>query len=374
VQTRKHNGSSSDFTGCPNISVLAHCRSNTNFNPEDLPVKKLTNKFMLTAVAAGLASLTLPITAHAQLSVPEAQVNALEGLAGKQAGFRRSQAKGVCASGYFVGNADGRALSSAAVFKGDRVPVVARFSVGGTNPKASDKSRSVRGLALQFSLADGSQWMTGNISAPVFFVSRPEQFVPFLQARSPDPATGKPDPEKIKAFSEANPDTTVQGAYLAKAPIPASFGSVNYWGTNAFEFVNAQGQGQFVRWQFAPESGTLGLTDDELKSMPDEFLADELRKRVAAKPVAYNFNLQLADKDDQLTDPTKPWPDSRKVVAAGRLVIDAVEPALGGACDRITFNPLVLPQGIKASADPVLLARPAPYAISLGRRLGEAPR
>lgn len=48
------------------------------------------------------------------------------------------------------------------------------------------------------------------------------------------------------------------------------------------------------------------------------------------------------------------------MVAAGKLVIDAVEPALGGACDRITFNLLVLSQGMKASADPVLLARPAP--------------
>lgn len=329
-------------------------------------------QLILTAVAAGLGSLLLPVASQAQVSVPEAQVNALEGLAGKQAGFRRSQAKGVCASGYFTGNADGRALSSASIFKGDRVPVVARFSVGGTNPKASDKSRSVRGLALQFTPADGAQWMTANISAPMYFVSKPEQFVPFMQVRSPDPATGRPDPEKLKAFNEANPDTTAQGAYLAKAPIPASFGSVNYWSTNAFEFVNAAGKGQFVRWQFAPEAGVLGLTDDQLKTMPDEFLADDLRKRVATTPVAFNFNVQLAEKEDQLTDPTKPWPDSRKVVVAGKLVIDKVEPALGGACDTITFNPLVLPTGMKASADPVLLARPAPYAVSFGRRLSEA--
>jgi catalase len=31
----------------------------------------------------------------------------------------------------------------------------------------------------------------------------------------------------------------------------------------------------------------------------------------------------------------------------------------------------VLPKGLAPSSDPVLLARPAPYAISLGRRLGE---
>ena len=108
--------------------------------------------------------------------------------------------------------------------------------------------------------------------------------------------------------------------------------------------------------------------------MPDDFLADDLRKRVAAAPVVFDFKVQLADKGGQLTDPTKVWPDSRTVLPAGQLVIDKVEPGASGACDKITFNPLVLLKGIKPSADPVLLARPAPYAISLGRRLTEASK
>ena len=331
-----------------------------------------TTLFM--AATAGLACLLAPLTAHAQASPAQTQVDALEGLFGKQAGFRRSQAKGLCASGYFVGNASGRELSSAAVFNGDKVPVVARFSVGGGNPKASDKSKSVRGLALQFSLANGEQWQTANISAPMYFVSKPEQFAPFVQVRTPDPATGKPDPVKLKAFNDANPETLLQAAYLATAAVPASYAAANYWSTNAFEFVNAKGEGRFVRWHFAPEGGSLGLTDDQLKALPDDFLADELRKRVAAAPAVLDFKLQLAAADDPLTDPTRVWPDSRPVVTAGKLVIDKVEPALGGACDKITFIPLVLPSGIKPSADPVLLARPAPYAVSLGRRLGEAAK
>ena len=329
---------------------------------------------LLSALSFTLVSAFVPVFAHAQTSPPEAQVNALEGLFGKQAAQRRSQAKGLCATGHFVGNAQGRALSSASVFNGDKVPVIARFSVGGGNPKASDKSRSVRGLALQFSMPNGESWLTANISAPMYFVSKPEQFVPFLQVRSADPATGKPDPEKLKAFNAANPETTLQGAYLAKAPIPASYAGANYWSTNAFEFVNAKNESQFVRWQIAPEGGELGLTDEQLKSMPDEFLADELRKRVAVKPAAFDFKVQLAEKDDQLTDPTKVWPEARKVVSVGKLVIENVSADLGGACVGITFNPLVLPKGIKPSADPVLLARPAPYAISLGRRLTETPK
>lgn len=326
------------------------------------------------AAAAGLASMMLPVVAQAQASPPEAQVNALESLFGKQASFRRSQAKGLCASGYFEGNAVGRSLSTASVFSGEKVPVVARFSVGGGNPKASDKSRSVRGLALQFTTAKGEQWLMANISAPMYFVSKPEHFAPFLQVRTPDPATGKPDPVKLKAFNDANPDSLIQGGYLAKAPIPASYGTVSYWSTNAFELVNAKKESQFVRWEFTPDTGTIGLTEEQLKSLPDDFLADELRKRVAAGPVSFAFRVQLADKSDQLTDPTKVWPDSRTVLPIGKLVIDKVEAALGGACDKITFNPLVLPAGIKPSADPVLLARPAPYGISLGRRLTEAAK
>ena len=330
------------------------------------------NTSALVVAATGLLAFSLPLAA--QVPAPLAQVDALEGLFGKQPSFRRSQAKGICASGYFIGNEAGRALSGASVFKGDKVPVVARFSVGGGNPKASDKSRSVRGLALQFSPANGESWLSANVSAPMFFVSKPEQFASFLQVRTPDPATGKPDPVKLKAFNDANPETTLQGAYLAKTAVPASYGSASYWSTNAFEMVTAAGQGQFVRWQFAPEQGMVGLTDEQMKSMPDDFLAADLRQRVAAAPVVFDFKLQLAEAGDPLTDPTQVWPDGRRVVSAGRLVIDAVEPGAGGACDKITFNPLVLPQGIKPSADPVLLARPAPYALSLGRRLTEVPK
>lgn len=333
------------------------------------------NSTLTAAALVACGSFLLgPVALAQQPSAPEAQVNALEGLFGKQPGARRSQAKGICATGHFVGSTDGRGLSSAAVFSGEKIPVIARFSVAGGNPKASDKSRSVRGLALQFNLPNGERWQMANISAPVFFVSRPEQFAGFMQARSADPATGKPDPAKLKAFNDANPDTTRQGAYIASAPIPASYAAVNYWGVNAFELINAQRVSQFVRWQFAPAQGVVGLTDEQLKSMPDEFLADELRQRVATTPAVFDFKLQLADAGDTLTDPTQAWPDTRRSVTVGQLTIERVEAAGSGACEKITFDPLVLPAGIKPSADPVLLARSAPYVISLSRRLAEVPR
>ena len=84
--------------------------------------------------------------------------------------------------------------------------------------------------------------------------------------------------------------------------------------------------------------------------------------------------MQLADKSDQLTDPTKVWPDGRKEVSVGRLVIDGVALGVGGSCELVTFNPLVLPKGIKPSQDPVLLARATPHVISLGLRVADAPK
>lgn len=326
-----------------------------------------------TLAAAAVGSLLFIHPASAQ-NLPLEQVDALEGLFGKNAGFRRSGAKGVCASGYFIGNAVGRSLSSASVFSGEKVPAVLRFSVGGGSPKASDKGRSVRGLAFQLTAANGEIWQGANVSAPVFFVSKPEQFAPFLQVRTPDPATGKPDPARLKAFNDANPETLRQAAYLAKAPVPSSYGSVNYWSTNAFIAANARGEKTTVRWQFEPASGTHGLTEEQMKTLPDDFLADELRRRVAGGPVSFDFKFQIAEAGDAVDDPTQAWPEARRIVPAGQLIVEKVEAGAGGACERITYNPTALPKGLEASNDPVLRARAAPYAVSLGRRIGEAAR
>ncbi len=337
-----------------------------------LPITRLP----LRPLAGALAPLLLALLAfapgaRAQAAPPVAQVDALEGLFGKHPTARRSGAKGICAVGHFNGDPSVRSLSSATLFSGQRVPAVLRFSVGGGNPKASDKSRSVRGLAVALDGADGQSWQIAAISAPVFFVARPEQFAPFLQARTADPATGKPDPDKLKAFNEAHPETLRQAAFLAKAPVPASYAGTPYWSANTFVAVNAQGQRVPVRYQFVPDAGSLGLSDEQLKSQPDEFLVDELRQRLSRGPVSFTLQFQIGEAGDSTQDPTVAWPDTRRLVNAGKLVVDRVEMPMAGACERVTFNPLVLPRGLEPSDDPVLQARAAPYAVSLGRRLTE---
>jgi catalase len=249
------------------------------------------------------------------------------------------------------------------------VPVVARFSVGGGNPRAADNTRGVRGLALAFELPGGESWQMANINTPVFSAATPEQMQALLESRRIDPATKAADPARVKAFNDANPEVLLQPRYLASQPVPASYAGLNYWGVNAFAMVDARGNRQFVKWVFEPVAGALGLSDDEAKARPAEFLFDELRQRVAAGPVAFRFVLQLAEAGDNVNSAVTPLPEGRRKVTAGTLTIKAVEAGNGGACANMTFNPTLLPKGVEASADPVLLARAAPYAVSLGRRL-----
>jgi catalase len=324
---------------------------------------------LITAAAAAL----LGAPAWSQVD-PNKMVDTFERVGGKFEGFRRSGAKGVCAMGEFVGNADGRALSVASAFSGQPVPVVVRFSVGGGNPKAPDNARSQRNMALQFNLPGGETWQMGNISAPVFGAATPEQFLGRLESLVPDPETKRPNPDKVKAFADANPEVLLQGKHFASQPVPASFAKVNYWGVHGFGFVDASGRKQVGKWIFEPVSGTQGLSDDEAKAKGPDFLFDDLRQRVAAGGVAFDFNLQLAQPGDRIDSAVVPLPDDRKKVSLGRLTIQSVAADATGPCLAITYNPVVLPKGVEPSADPMLAARAAPYAISLGRRLVEGAK
>jgi len=323
------------------------------------------------ATACAAAALASPAVAQVD---PNRMVDAFERAGGKFDGFRRSGAKGVCATAEFVGSDEGRALSAASAFSGKPVPVLARFSMGGGNPKAPDNARSQRNLALQFDLPGGEVWQMGNISAPLFGAATPEQMLGRLESLAPDPETKKPNPEKVKAFADANPEVLMQAKYFAGQPVPASYAQVNYWGVHGFGFVNASGQKQFGKWVFEPVAGTQGLSDDEAKARGTDFLFDELRQRVAAGGVAFDFKLQLAEPGDKIDSAVTPLPDARRKVTLGRLTIKAVSPDAGGACVGITYNPMALPQGVEGSADPMLAARAAPYAVSLGRRLGEGAK
>ena len=208
---------------------------------------KITN-FLASSVAVFLGLLSFsPVLVHANPD-PNAMVSQFKATGGKFEGFRRSGAKGICATGEFIGSAEGRKISTASAFSGKLIPVVVRFSVGGGNPKAADNTKTQRNLALQFNLPKNEVWQMGNISAPVFGSATPDQLMGRLQSLQPDPATKAADPVKVKAFADANPEVLIRGKYFASQPVPASYVATNYWGVHGFGFSNAKKEKVWGKW------------------------------------------------------------------------------------------------------------------------------
>ena len=327
----------------------------------------------LRALSGGVLALLAGLSAAGaqQEPAPDAIVDAMEKVSGTHAGKRRSGAKGVCAAGEFVSTGAGARLTTASPFQpGARVPVTARFSNGGGNPRAPDNAPAVRGMSLAFSLPGNESFEMVMINVPAFGASTLESFMKLLASRAPDPTTGQPDPQRIAAADRENPEWAVQPNWLRANPPPASYATAPFFSVNSFVFQDAAGQKRHVRWTFEPVAGRVGLSPEERAARGADFLQDELRERVGRAPAEWRMMVQLPREGDPLLSATAIWPADREQVEVGLLRITSVAPAgQPGECDAMMFNPTLLPAGIEPSDDPILNIRAPAYAVSLSRRL-----
>jgi catalase len=291
-----------------------------------------------------------------------------EHIYGRHDGFRRNHAKGLSATGSFASNGAGAAICRAAVFRPGTVPVVGRFSLGGGLPDQADKPDTVRGLGLLLE-ADGQQWRTAMINFPVFTDSTPEGFYERLLASKPLPDTGKPDPQKMAAFLDRHPETVAAMKTIKEAPPSAGFVDTTYYGLNAFWFTNAAGATVPVRWSAVPQDAGGGGAAPPPRGK--DYLFDDLIRALSLRPLRWRLVLTIGEPGDPTNDATKPWPQSRRTIDAGTITITAVQTEEAGNARDINFDPLVLPDGITASDDPLPAARSAVYARSFTRRAQE---
>jgi catalase len=322
-------------------------------------------------VFAGCLALAAQTGFAAEQEVTAPQVvEAIEGVFGVTPNERRNHIKGTCAVGEFVGNKEAARYSRSALFSGKPVPVIARFSLSGGNPKAPDTAKSARGMALQFKLPKGQLHQMAMLNTPIFGAAHPQTFLDLMLALRPDPATGKPDPEKMKAFKESHPDNLAQAQYLATNNPPASYASSAYWGIHTFKFLDRKNKPTLVRWRFVPQDSEKRLSDEELKTAGANFLEQALIERAQQKPVRWDMLVTIGQPGDPEIDPTQPWPEGRKEFKAGTLSIMVAKPQKGAECEPINFDPLVMAEGIAPTADPVLQFRSPAYAVSYAKRLG----
>jgi catalase len=311
--------------------------------------------------AAALGLMVMGAPAFGEEAQPEQLIDALNKVFGSHAKMRAAHTKGICVKGNFTPTPEAASLSKAPQFAAP-VPLIGRFSLGGGNPAASDSQKdNVRGIAMHFQLPDGSNSDLLLISAPIFAVKTPEDFVALLTA------VASKDKDKIGAYFSAHPESTKQGEWLKARETPASYATADYFGVHTFYLTNAKGERQAVKWKAEPEGGFVGLSDKDAEAKGTDFYAKELDERFAKGPVSFNLFAVLGQPGDQDDDPTAEWPADRKSVKVGTFSFSGLEPA--ASCDAGIFDPNALADGIEPSAnDKILPMRSQDYAVSFGRR------
>ena len=324
---------------------------------------------VLIAVVIGVGAAAFAYTAgwfSPHRLTPDKLVDALAPPAGPALGHRRNHAKGVCFTGQFEANGAGTALSRAQVFTRGEYPVVGRFNLGTPNPSAPDSTVRVRGLGIRISTPDGQQWRSAMIDPPFFPVATPQAFYDLLIA------SGSKEPDAMKNFAAAHPEIAAFGAWAKSAPWTSSYAEDRFNGLNSFVFTDASGADRVVRWSLLPAAPPVAIAPDELEKRGPDYLEQEIAQRVGSGPQRWTLTVTVANPGDPTADPSKTWPDDRRTVEVGTLVVQQVEAEPDGPCRDINFDPTVLPTGIRTSDDPFPVARSAAYSTSFNRRTAEA--
>jgi catalase len=324
--------------------------------------------FFIVGLGNSITVLADDAPAAQQVPLPVALVAALNKLSnGPHKGFRANHAKGVMVEGTFTPSPSAASFSKAPHFA-KSVPVLVRFSdtTGVPTLPDADPNASPHGIAIRFTLPDGAFTDIVSISANSFPVATPEDFLAFLQAAAQS-GPDAPKPTPVEKFLSTHPAAV---KFLSTPrPAPVSFGTLAFYGVNAFKFTNAKGVSHYARYQIIPVAGEHALSDADAKKADPNYLMDELPKRIAQGPVKFRLLAQVANEGDAVNDGTAVWPNDRKLVSLGTISLTKTAEDQMTAQRLIMFSPLNLQSGIEPSADPVLLARPAAYGVSFSQRI-----
>jgi catalase len=140
---------------------------------------------------------------------------------------------------------------------------------------------------------------------------------------------------------------------------------------NAFRFIDRAGAVTWVRWSLVPVQPFEPVGAASSEQAGTNYLFDALIASIHRRPLEWRLLVTVAGAGDPTDDATIPWPFDRRQVDVGTLTIDQVESDDTSLARNINFDPLMLPNGIAASDDPLLSARSAVYSQSFTRREGE---
>jgi catalase len=248
------------------------------------------------------------------------------------------------------------------------VPALVRFSNGSGHPRHPDTLPGVHGMAVKFTLPDGSRTDISAQTAGLFVAKDVAGFLEFLKATEIGPTSLI----RLPLFTVRHPEfLRTLRANAASLVVPRSYATVAYHALHAFRWLDDSGGSRFVRYHWSPLAGTSYLSHILAARHRRDFLVHEIKARLARGPARFDLQVQIAGPGDSTTDPSAPWAATESVTV-GTLEVRALETQRDTQGDVVVFDPMRVTDGIEPSNDPVLRFRTGAYSVSVEQRSGIA--
>ena len=264
---------------------------------------------------------------------------------------------------------------------GKRTPMFIRFSTVAGELGSADTVRDPRGFAVKFYTEEGNYDLVGN-NTPVFFIRDAIKFPDFIHTQKRHPQTHLKNPNAIWDFWSLSPESLHQVTILmSDRGIPATLRHMHGFGSHTFKWVNAEGQGVWVKYHFKTEQGVKNLDVDLAAKLagenPDYHTEDLFHAIENGDFPAWRLSVQIMPLEDANTyrfdpfDVTKIW--SQKdypLIELGRMVLNKNPENYFAEVEQATFSPGSFVPGIEASPDKMLQGRLFAYGDAHRYRVG----
>ncbi|MCG0791670.1 catalase [Lactiplantibacillus plantarum] len=292
-------------------------------------------------------------------------------------------AKGAGAKGFFELENDMGEYTKADLFNGvgKKTPVILRFSQVAGEKGYPDTVRDVRGFALKFYTQQGNYDLVGN-NTPVFFVNDPLKFPDFIHSQKRDPKTNRRTQNMQWDFWAHSPESLHQVTYLmGDRGLPASYRTMNGYGSHTFKWVNQNGEQFWVKYHFISDQGVKNMTAqaaEKAMSQDLDYLQDDLYDAIQEKNYpSWTMYVQILPYEEGLN---YKWDifDVTKVIShkdyplikVGKLTLNENPTNNFTDIEEAAMSPANFVPGIEPSPDKLLQGRLFSYKDAQRYRLG----
>ncbi|MDD2462240.1 MAG: catalase [Kiritimatiellia bacterium] len=296
---------------------------------------------------------------------------------------RRMHAKGSGAYGTFTVTNDITAYTRASIFAevGKKTDLFVRFSTVAGERGAADAERDIRGFAIKFYTDQGNWDLVGN-NTPVFFLRDPLKFPDLNHVVKRDPRTNLRSALNNWDFWTLLPEALHQvTVVMSDRGIPASYRTMNGYGSHTFSMINAQNERFWVKFHFKTQQGIKNLTDEEAEAIIGK--CRESHQRDLYEHIEkgdfprWTLSIQVMPELDAEKVPfhpfdlTKVWPHKDyPLIEVGVMELNRNPENYFAEVEQAAFNPANIVPGIGFSPDKMLQGRLFSYGDAQRYRLG----